>query len=260
MGLSIIIPCYNEVENVQKLRDEFFPVAARLAETHSVEVIFVDDGSTDGTLETLQCAFNQEDHPGIQLSFEKHDRNRGLGAAVRTGFRASRGEIVITTDSDGTYRFQEIVSLLECLAPGIDLVTASPYHPQGGVENVPGFRLIFSKGSSLLYRLLVNWRIHTYTALFRAYRREIIENVPFDADGFLAGTEILVNSMLMGYRVAEYPSVLHSRAAGVSKAKMARTIQAHLGFQWRILLYRLGLAPLPGRVSAKGVRARETEG
>lgn len=259
MDLSIIIPCYNEIENVQKLRDEFFPVASRLAETRTVEVIFVDDGSTDGTLETLQGTFKPEDYPEIQLRFEKHDHNRGLGAAVRTGFRASRGEIVLTTDSDGTYRFQEIIPLLECLAPGIDLVTASPYHPKGGVENVPGFRLLFSKSSSLLYRLLVNWRIHTYTALFRAYRREVIENVPFSSDGFLAGTEILVNSMLTGYRVAEYPSVLHSRAAGVSKAKIARTIRAHLGFQWRIFLYRLSLAPLPGRVATKRVRARETE-
>jgi dolichol-phosphate mannosyltransferase len=252
MDLSIVVPCYNEVDNVAKLREEFFPVVERLAETRSVEVIFVDDGSRDGTLDALQTAFGAGIHKGVEIRFEKHAHNMGLGAAIRTGFRASHGEIVVTTDSDGTYRFPEIINLLDTLKADVDIVTASPYHPKGGVMNVSAFRLVLSRGSSFLYRLLVGWNIHTYTALFRAYRRKIVEKVPFESDGFLAGTEILVNSILMGYRAAEYPSVLHSRAAGVSKAKIARTIRAHLGFQWQLLLYRLRLGPLASLRPARG--------
>ncbi len=244
MDLSIIIPCYNEVDNISKLQREFMPVAKELAGDQSVEVVFVDDGSSDGTLQALQGAFGESDSTApVKVRFERHVVNRGLGAAIRTGFAAAQGSVVVTTDSDGTYKFTEIPPLLARLTADVDVVTASPYHPQGGVMNVPQYRLVLSKGSSLLYRVLINWHVHTYTALFRAYRRQVIEKVPFESDGFLAGTELLVNSMLMGYRVAEYPAVLHSRVAGASKAKIMRTIRAHLRFQAHLLLYRLNLAP-----------------
>jgi dolichol-phosphate mannosyltransferase len=241
MDLSIVIPCYNEAENVPKLRAEFFPVAAQLAQARSVEVVFVDDGSADETYRALTGAFAGRNEWGLPVRVERHGANRGLGAALRTGLAAARGEVIVTTDSDGTYRFAEIPALLARLAP--DVVTASPYHPQGGVAGVPGYRLVLSQGSSLIYRVLVNWNVHTYTSLFRAYRRQVIERVPFESDGFLAGTELLVNGMLMGYRVAEYPAVLYSRVHGASKAKLMRTIRAHLRYQARVLLQRLSLAP-----------------
>lgn len=243
MDLSIVIPCYNEADNLTKIQNEFFPVAAELAKTYSVQVIFVDDGSTDETWQTFTAAFGNGSQGQVAVQFERHAVNRGLGAALRTGFAAARGEIIVTTDSDGTYQFSEIPVLLSHLTPDVDIVTASPYHPAGGVAGVPPYRLILSRGSSTLYRLLVNWRVHTYTSLFRAYRRRVIEQTPFESDGFLAGTELLVNGMLMGYRVAEYPAVLYSRVHGASKAKLARTILAHLKFQAQVLLRRLNLAP-----------------
>jgi dolichol-phosphate mannosyltransferase len=176
----------------------------------------------------------------IDVHFEKHRTNRGLGAAIRTGFAAAHGAVIVTTDCDGTYRFLEIPSLLARLQPGIDIVTASPYHPAGRVAGVPAYRLLLSRGASAIYRLLLGSQVHTYTALFRAYRRQVVEQVPFKSDGFLAGTELLVNAMLMGYQVAEYPAVLHTRTYGVSKAKLVRTILAHLRFQAGIAMPFLG--------------------
>ncbi|MEZ4868638.1 MAG: glycosyltransferase family 2 protein [Caldilineaceae bacterium] len=242
--LSIVIPCYNEVENVGKLRAEFLPVLHQLLSvgavgnwaTKAVEVIFVDDGSTDGTLSALQETFADLQTPGLHFRFAQHRPNRGLGAALRTGFDMAHGAAIITTDSDGAYHFSEIPVLLARLTSGVDIVTASPYHPEGTVDGVPTYRLWLSRGASAIYRLLTDRSVYTYTALFRAYRREVIQNVPFYATGFLAGTELLVNSLRMGYRVAEHPTVLHSRAFGVSKAQIMRTIKAHLGFQLRTLL------------------------
>ena len=180
----------------------------------------------------------------LTIRFERHPANQGLGAAIRTGFKAARGELIVTTDSDGTYHFSEIPALLSHLSSEVDIVTGSPYHPQGGVAGVPPYRLILSRGSSAIYRILVSWHVHTYTCLFRAYRREVIDRISFASDGFLAGTELLVKAMLAGYRVAEHPAVLHRRTFGESKAKLVRTILAHLQFQGCVLLHQLGLRSL----------------
>ena len=242
MDLSIIVPCYNEVDNVDKIEVELLPVLEGLADTQSVELIFVDDGSTDGTLPTLQKRLRENSScQNVEFKFEKHTTNLGLGAAIRTGLAASTGQIIVTTDSDGTYKFINIPDMINYLQDNIDIVTASPYHPQGEVVGVPRYRLILSQGSSMIYRILVDWKIHTYTCLFRVYRRQVIEDISFTSNGFLAGTELLVKAILKGYRVAEYPAVLYSRVYGASKAKLARTIWAHLRFQSEVLLYKLHL-------------------
>jgi dolichol-phosphate mannosyltransferase len=243
MKLSIVIPLYNEVENISKLEGEFLPVVGEIAENHHVEVVFVDDGSTDGTWEVLDT-FAKSSNSRMRFCLERHPENRGLGAALRTGFMAASGEVIISTDSDASYKFSEIPSLLSLLTPEVDIVTASPYHPDGEVVGVAAYRLILSRGSSLIYRLLLDWGIRTYTCLFRAYRREVIEEVTFDCDDFQAVTEILVKGMLLGYRVAEYPAVLHKRLFGESKVKLGKTIIDHLRFQALVLLHRLSLRSL----------------
>ena len=235
---------------MSKLHDELLPVIEGLVvhgwdnaseEVHSAEMIFVDDGSSDETYSRLRECFRDGSASGVTFKFLKHENNKGLGAAIRTGFSNAEGDILVTVDSDGTYKFSEIPALLSFLASGIDVVTASPYHPKGNVIGVPAYRLLLSRGSSFLYRILVDWRVHTYTCLFRAYRSEVVNNIRFGSNGFLAGTEILVNAMLKGYQVAEFPAVLHRRMYGVSKAKIMQTIFSHLGFQGRVLFYRIQL-------------------
>ncbi len=246
MKLSLVVPCFNEEENIEKLKIEFFPVVEKLigsfvdgGQIDSIEVVFVDDGSRDGTYDALKGAFGSFSHKSISVKFEKHEINRGLGAAIRTGFGVVTGDVIVTTDSDGTYHFSTIPSILEHLNGEVALVTASPYHPQGEVVGVPGYRIFLSRGASLLYRILLNWKIHTYTALYRAYRREVIDKISFAADDFLGGTELMVKAMLKGYQVAEFPAALHPRMYGVSKARLLKTIGSHLNFQARLVLHRL---------------------
>lgn len=251
MKLSIIVPCYNETDNVRKLYDELLPVIEDMVihgwhdaskEIHSAEIIFVDDGSCDETFSKLKECFSDHNRSSVvTFKFLKHETNLGLGAAIRTGFSKADGDIVVTVDSDGTYKFSDIPAFLSFLTPGVDIVTASPYHPAGGVVGVPVNRLFLSRGSSFLYRILVDRHVYTYTCLFRAYRSEVVKNIAFSSNGFLAGTEVLVKAILAGYRVAEFPAVLHRRMYGVSKAKIAQTIFSHLSFQARIFFYRLQL-------------------
>jgi dolichol-phosphate mannosyltransferase len=244
MDLSIVIPCYNEVESLPSLWRDLSPALDGLARSRTVELVLVDDGSADGTYDSLAHMAATCPIGGVQIQVLWHPRNRGLGAALRTGLRSARGDVVVTTDCDGTYRFAEIPALLRSLTAGVDIVVASPYHPQGGVAGVPPVRLLLSKGSSALYRLLVSPAVHTYTSLFRACRRAVVQDVAFESDGFLGGTELLVRAILQGRRVAEYPTVLNVRAHGASKARLLRTILAHVRFLGRVALHPLRVQPL----------------
>ena len=238
MDISIVIPCYNEADNVDSLAVGLRPVLTELRHDRSVEVVLVDDGSIDGTGDLLAACFAGEG----DIRVVRHDRNRGLGAALRTGFQAARGDIVVTTDSDATYPFALIVPLLERLTPEVDIVTGSCYHPDGGIDNVPAYRVLLSKSASLLYRLLLDPSLHTYTCLFRAYRRDVIATVPFTAPGFLSVTELIAHALLRGYVVDELPCTLRVRRHGASKARIAAIIRSHLRFQWA-LIRTYGLPP-----------------
>ncbi len=230
--ISLVIPAYNESEGVAQTADALRPVVVYLRKKYDVEVVFVNDGSKDNTAELLQTHF--ADDPAVRVV--SHECNRGLGAAIRTGFQHATGDIIITTDFDGTYSFSTIPQLLsKLIVEHVDIVTASPYHPQGHVEGVPRYRLLFSFGASLLYRILVSWRLHTWTALYRAYRRRVVETVSFESDDFLAGTELLVKACRAGYSVSEFPTTLHVRTFGQSSIRIARVTLSHLKFQARLL-------------------------
>ena len=240
--LTLIIPAFNEAAGVVQTADRLRPVLAELGKNYALEIIFIDDGSTDATADLLRTTFAGD----AQVRIVPHGVNRGLGAAIRTGFAHATGDIVVTTDFDGTYAFDAIPRLVaQLVRVGADLVTASPYHPQGAVEGVPRYRLLFSFGASLLYRLLVSWHIHTWTALFRAYRRRVVETITFESDDFLAGTEILVNALRAGYKVVEFPTVLRRRSFGQSSLKIARVTLTHLKYQMRLVLGRRPAPPLP---------------
>ncbi len=234
-SLTLVIPAFNEAEGVEQTAGKLRPVLERLRSRYVVDVVFVNDGSRDDTARLLLDAFAGEG----TVQIISHAHNQGLGAALRTGFQHAQGELIVTTDFDGTYDFGQISELVDSLdAAHADLATASPYHPLGRVEGVPQFRLLFSRGASLLYRLLVSWKVHTWTALFRAYRRPVIERIGFASDDFLAGTEILVNAMRAGFTVVECPMVLRQRTFGQSSIRIARVTLAHLRYQLRILFRR----------------------
>jgi len=257
LKLSIVIPCYNEALNVPGLKKDLWPVVQDLKKTSpwsEVEVIFVDDGSKDETVELLRRAFEGFS----EVTLLRHPQNQGLGAALRTGFEACTGDVVVTTDSDATYAFSEIPPLLNRLTKDVDIVTASPYHPDGGIDNVPRYRIFLSKGASAMYRVLVNPKLHTYTSMFRAYRRPVLVKARHEHNGFLGVTEILVRAMLDGAKVAEHPCRLRVRHYGQSKAKVASITRSHLKFQGRVLLYRLSSLVGRGHLSftTKGNRGQ----
>jgi dolichol-phosphate mannosyltransferase len=195
---------------------------------HDVELVLVDDGSSDATWDEF-TRLRAEPAP-CDIMLERHDVNRGLGAALRTGCARATGQIIVTLDADGTYPFTIIEPLVAGILAGADVVTASPYHRDGGVAGVSPTRLVFSRGASAIYRVLVDRRVATYTAMVRAYRASVLRAAISDSDGFLHVAMTLVEARRRGALIDEVPAVLAQRQVGVSKAKVFRITRAHLRY------------------------------
>jgi len=223
--VSIVIPIFNEEAGVEQLEQRLGNLRAAWDKSVDLEFIFVDDGSSDHTGIFLRKTFANDP----QVRVLAHARNRGVGAAFRTGFSCCRGSIVCTIDADCSYGPENLLRLAEALTNGRgDIAVASPYHPEGTVEGVPQWRLVLSRTCSALYGLIAPVRLYTYTSVFRAYRSEVINSVSFVEDGFVSASEILIRAAEAGYRIVEVPMTLHSRKIGHSKMKIVRTIRGHL--------------------------------
>ena len=183
----------------------------------------------------------------------RHDRNRGVGAAILTGMAAAETEAVAVIDSDCSYDPARIEEMLPLLGPDVALVTASPYHALGGVEGVPRWRLVLSRGASRLYRLVLNNKLATYTSCFRIYRRSALDGLRLRHEGFIGVAETLARLDLDGWRIAEHPVVLESRMFGQSKLKVIRVIAGHLQLLFEIAAARVGVVRRGIPVTAKQV-------
>lgn len=234
--ITVVIPCYNEVAALPYLANTLRSVEGELGESgYRTNFVFVDDCSTDETRARLEELFGERGNVRII----GHETNQGVAAGIMTGLRAAETEIVCSMDCDCTYDPHELVRMLPLLTDKTDLVTASPYHPEGGVRNVPGWRLFLSKGASWLYRRTLNAKLSTYTSCFRVYRRSKVIDLPLDESGFLGVAEMLGRLDLAGGRIVEYPAVLEVRLFGFSKMKTARTIFGHLKLLSRLSKSRL---------------------
>jgi len=234
MLVSLIIPCYDEADGIPQLCSRLRPLVRQLEAKGGVEIVFVDDGSRDGTQRVIE-----EQAAALPYRIASHHRNRGVGAAMRTGFAAARGDVLVTLDSDCSYDPERVVDLLEAIASGAEVATGSPYHPKGRVEGVSAWRLVLSRGLSLLYGFALPQRLYTYTSCFCAYRREVIDRLDAPDDGFLGVTQLLASAILSQMRVMEVPAVLTRRRYGQSKIRVLRVAFAHLWYLAALLQRRI---------------------
>lgn len=236
--VTIVVPLYNEELIVPYLANTLKRVREAFAPAYDLRFVLVDDGSRDNTWAGVSEAFGR----AADVTLLRHDRNRGVAAAILTGLRRAETEVVCSMDADCTYDPHELLNMIPLLADGVDMVTASPYHPQGQVRNVPGWRLLLSKTASRMYRLVLRNRLHTYTSCFRVYRRAAVTDLPVRHGNFLGVVELLGHLDLAGGRVVEHPATLEVRMLGRSKMKTLRTILGHLrlmaGFAARRLFGR----------------------
>jgi polysaccharide deacetylase family protein (PEP-CTERM system associated) len=233
--VTVVVPCYNEVQSLAYLANTLKSLEGVLGRSYELDFVLVDDGSQDGTFEALGRLFGAMPRARIL----RHDVNQGVAAAILTGLRSARGEVVCSIDCDCTYDPHSLGEMIPLLTDGVDLVTASPYHPAGRVKNVPAWRLTLSRGASLLYGLILHTKLSTYTSCFRVYRRSSVVGVDLAERGFLGVAEMLGKLDLAGAGIVEYPATLEVRIFGQSKMKVLRAVAGHLRLMVRLVRLRL---------------------
>lgn len=228
--LTVLVPAYNE-ELV--IRDFVTAVAPSLPE--GSELLVVDDGSTDATPKLLDELVGEVG----ALRVVTHERNRGIGAALATGFHTASGDVIVTMDADMSHP-ADLATRLASGCGAADAVYASRYVAGGSMEGVPLWRVAISRVANGVMRLAFRTSVRDLTTGMRAFRREAVRDLRLDATGFEAQLEITVRLLTAGRRIDEVPLVLRNRSAGESKMRYlrlapryARTFVRMLEVRWR---------------------------
>jgi len=223
-GLSIVIPTYNERENIEQLLAEIASVSVQL--NRPSEVVLVDDRSPDGTAE-LASGFGRA--IGLDIRVVTPDGPRSIGGAIARGLEVCRWDLVCVMDADLSHPPGLIPSLIASL-DGADGVVASRYVPGADIESWPARRHLMSFGATLIARVGLRVPCRDPLSGFFVFRRSFLRSVRIRGDGNKPLLEILVQARPI---VIEIPYVFRNRRNGESKLT-ARNIGEFLGLVVRL--------------------------
>ena len=194
MKLSVIIPCFNESETIHTIVDR-----VKEAPLDEIEIIIVDDGSTDGTRELLKKDIEQTVDKVIY-----HDANSGKGAALRSGFREVSGDIVIVQDADLEYDPSEIPILMQPILAGkADVVYGSRFTGRGPHRVLYFWHMVGNRFLTLLSNMLTNLNLTDIETCYKMFRRGIIQSIIIEEDRFGFEPEITAKIARKGCRIYE---------------------------------------------------------
>ena len=205
--ISIVVPLYNEEENVEKLHKKINEACRKLGKTF--EIIFIDDGSTDKTVERCEKL--------TPLKLIKFRRNFGQTAAFDAGFQEAKGDIIITMDGDLQNAPADIPKLLAKMAEGYDVVSGWRFKRKD-----PLSKIIFSRGADKLRKFFIHDKIHDSGCSLKAYKKECFNDLELYGEMHRFIPALLE---IDGFKVAEVKVSHHPRMYGVTKYNWKRAIK-----------------------------------
>ena len=229
--ISIVIPLLNEEGNLKLLHQKI--VDTLTTTEHSYEIIFINDGSTDGSGQILEELYNNNPDTVRVINFRQ---NFGKTAGLTAGFGHCRGDVIVTMDADLQDDPAEIPAMLDKLNEGFDLVAAWRFERQDPVDKTWPSRIF-------------NWAVSTFSGLhlhdfncgFKMYRRAVTDQIPLYSDFHRF---IPVLAAKRGFRVTEIPVQHHPRHSGVSKYGAGRAIRGLMDFVTVLFLTNYLKTPL----------------
>ena len=237
LSLSVFFPAYNDAPSLPSLLEKTFEVLGRHVE--DFEVIVVNDGSRDNTAEVL-ARLEERYRPKLRLI--THPKNRGYGAALRSGFAAASKELVFYTDGDGQYDVGDLPRLLEQMTPEVGLVNGYKME-----RHDPWHRILIGNIYNRLARLLFRIRIRDIDCDFRLIRRALLEEIRLSSTSGTICVELVRKLELSRYRVVEvgvhhYPR-LHGRSQFFRMRALAKTFYQLVRLYIRLVI----LPPINGK-------------
>lgn len=236
----VMLPAFNEEEAIGPLLDR---IGLALTESNlDYHIIVVDDGSSDETARIVsQATFR------LPLTLVEHSQNRGLAAALRTGFeaavsRARENDIIFTMDADNTHPPGLMLRMLDQIREGCDVVVASRFQPGSQVMGVPFDRVLLSIAARWMFKTAFPIQgIRDYTCGFRAYRANVLQSAMQDygesfvsETGFSCMVDVLLKLRRRGLVMGEAPMILrYDQKGGASKMQVLRTIRQTLSLMLR---------------------------
>ena len=236
----VIIPTYNEAENVQ-------PIVKRVrAAVPDADVLVADDNSPDGTGKLADELAGTDE----QVHVLHRQGKEGLGAAYLAGFQWGIDhdyDVLVEMDADGSHQPEELPRLLTALK-GADLVLGSRWIPGGRVVNWPKSREILSRGGSTYSRLMLDVPIRDVTGGYRAFRRQTLEGLGMGdvaSAGYCFQVDLAWRAVKAGFHVVEVPITFVERERGDSKMSRNIVVEA----LWRVTAW--GVSSRVGRITGR---------
>jgi glycosyltransferase involved in cell wall biosynthesis len=218
--LSVVLPAWNEQDGILVTLDAVAAAAGALAaadEVSEVQVVVVDDGSTDRTPELL-AARAAEDPSLVVVT---HGRNRGLGAGLRSGLAAASGDVVLYTDADLPFDLSEVGRALHLLrSPDVSMV--SLYRQDRSGEGLR--RYVYSYVYNLLVRSLLGVQVRDVNFAGKFLRRDLVDAVDLHSEGSFVDAELVAKAERSGFGVAQFGVEYFPRSRGVSTLSSAPVV------------------------------------
>lgn len=202
LTLAVIIPCYNEVDNISEVLDRV--MAVELAD----EIIIVDDGSTDGTRDVLH-ELQSKSIDNLRILY--HEHNKGKGAALVTGFKAAESDILLIQDADFEYDPREYPILLKPIYEGITPIVYGSRFLGGPRKAMNFWNMIANKSLTLATNVLYNAILSDMETCYKVFKRELVKDMPIHAHGFDFEPEFTAKILKKGIRIYEVPISYNGR-------------------------------------------------
>ncbi len=226
LTLSVIIPCYNEVNTLEPVLDRVEEVG--LAD----EILIVDDGSTDGTRELLK-EIEGQGRSTVRVVY--HERNQGKGAALVTGFSHASGDIFLIQDADLEYDPRDYPILLKPLQEGISKVVYGSRFLGGPRKAMNFWNMIANKILTLTTNILYNAILSDMETCYKVFRSEVVRDMVIHARGFEFEPEFTAKVLKQGIRIYEVPISYNGREW--TEGKKIKWTDAPIAM-WTLLKYR----------------------
>lgn len=236
LEISVVIPTYNEKENISILVERIENVLKK--DKKKFEIVVVDDNSPDGTADIAKAL--NEKYRNIRVLIRK--KKEGVGAAYYFGYKNSKGSIVIGMDADLSHNPYEIPKLLKRLEDGYDMVIGSR-HMRGSYYEHKKFntfrKYLTSKYGNILTSFILGIKIRDFTNGFRCFKRGILQDIKLINKGNSLLMEIIAKAYWNGYKISEVPVTFIDRKRGSSKLRLLKEPIEFLGDVFQLKRQRI---------------------